>query len=136
MSIELRLLNSVLEKDIYSEVAGVFTPSAFTNELEDIASAIVELHTNFECDLDLDIIREHLTSTKVNTTAKKLVLNEVLARIGEVKSVDTEVTRKFIFNLARKKQRLDALNKLAQIIETNEDTHEAVINILSLTSHE
>lgn len=131
MSIELRLLNSVLEKDIYSEVAGIFTPSAFTDELEDVASAIVELHSNFECDLDFDIIREHLVSTKVNTTAKKLVLDEVLARIEEVKSVNVEVTRKFIFNLARKRQRLDALNKLAQIIEKNEDTHEEVINILS-----
>ena len=131
MNIEIRLLNSVLSKEVYTNVAGIFNPSSFTDELEDIASAIIELHNNFNCDLDFDIIGQHLKSTKVNTTAKKLVLDEMVSKIVATKPVDTEVARKFIFNLARKRQRLDALNRLAQIIEGNEETHTDVISMLS-----
>jgi hypothetical protein len=55
---------------------------------------------------------------------------KILYTKESAESVDIDVCKKFIFNLARKAQRLNALNTLAQIIERNEDSHESVIKIL------
>ncbi len=131
MSIETRLLKSVLDKEVFSEVGGIFNPSAFSEDLEDVAAVIVELHSELEGDLDVDIVEECLMGKKVSTTAKKALLAEIMERIRDANEVDLDVTSKFIFSLARKKQRLDALNALAQIIEKNEDSHEGVIEILN-----
>lgn len=127
---EVRLLKSVLSKDVYRSIADTFTPMSFTDELEDIAISIIKLHDDFVGDLDIDILKEYIFTKKVISTAKKDLIREVLNQLDTADPVDIDVCKKFIFNLARKSQRLDALNKLAQIIEKNEDSHESVIEIL------
>lgn len=130
MSIELRLLHAVLDKEVYNEVSDVFTPSAFSDELEDVAECIVDLHSELEGDLDVDIVRQGMFDLKVLSTAKKQVLGSVLEKLQEAESVDVDAARKFVYSLSRKAQRLKALNKLAQIIEKNEDSHAEVVSIL------
>ena len=130
MTMELRLLHSVFSKEIYDGVKDVFTASSFTDELEDIATVVADCHDQFEGNLDHDIVEQSLFDTKVMSTAKKHNLSEVMQRIVSSEPVDTDVARTFVFSLARKAQRLAALNALALVIEKNEDSHANVISIL------
>ncbi len=130
MNMELRLLHSAFEKEVYDEVKDIFDATSFNDELEDIASVIADCHSQFESDLDIDIVQQSLFDTKVMSTAKKRMYSEVLEKLEESEPVGADIARTFVFSLARKSQRLKALNVLAQIIEKNEPSHAEVITIL------
>ena len=73
---ELRLLNSLTSKEVYTECAGILTPDIFSSDLEDVMIAIQELHSKFDEDIDMDIVKEHIHNKKVSTTAKKALLDD------------------------------------------------------------
>ena len=56
MTMELRLLHSVFNKEIYDGVKDVFTAASFSDELEDIATVVSDCHDQFAGDLDLSLI--------------------------------------------------------------------------------
>ena len=60
MNMELRLLHSAFEKEVYDEVKDIFDATSFNDELEDIASVIADCHSQFESDLDIDIVQQSL----------------------------------------------------------------------------
>ena len=135
-SMELRLLRSLTHKEIYADCIDIVSPTAFSEDLQDIASAIQECHDQFTTGVDLDVVQEYLRTQKVSTTAKDELLEILFNKIREVDSVDKGVARKFIYNLAVRDQRLTALDTLARIIEKNEESHEEVVSILSKHSVE
>ena len=53
---ELRLLNSLTSKEVYTECAGILTPDIFSSDLEDVMIAMQELHSKFDEDIDMDIV--------------------------------------------------------------------------------
>lgn len=135
-SMELRLLRSIVERETYNEVRDRVSPSMFSEDLQDIAEAIIDLHSEFDQGVDMDVVLEHLLTKKVSTTAKNDLLGELISRINGVDPVTHDVTKKFITNLALKDQRITALNQLARIIETNGESHEGVITLLSQANYE
>ena len=128
---ELRLLNSLTNKEIYAECVNLISPDIFSDELEDIMVAMQELHSKFNEDIDMDIVKEHIFNKKISTTAKKSLLTEVIEKIQHSEGVSASIAKEFIFNLSRKNKRIKALNKLAQVIEKNEESHDEVVSILS-----
>ena len=135
-SIELRLLRSLTHKEIYADCIDIINPTSFSEDLQDIASAIQDCHDEFETGEDLDVVQEYLRTRKISTTAKDELLDTLFNKIREVDPVDKGVARKFIYNLAVRDQRLTALDTLARIIERNEESHEEVVSILSQHSVE
>lgn len=128
---ELRLLNSLTDKGVYEGCVKYINPSIFPEELEDIMCAIQELHTKFDDNIDMEIVKTHIFNKKVSTTAKKALLTDIIDKIEVSKPVSVDIAKDFIFQMAKTAQRLEAMNKLAWIIEKKEDSHEEVINILS-----
>jgi replicative DNA helicase len=135
-NMELRLLRSIVDREIYNECRDRISPSMFSEDLQDIAEAIIDLHAEFSDGVDMDVVLEHLITKKVSSTAKNNLLGELISRINTVDPVTYDVTKKFITNLALKDQRITALNELARIIEKNGDSHEEVISILSKANYE
>ena len=135
-SMELRLLRSIVDREIYNECRDRISSSMFSEDLQDIAEAIIDLHAEFSDGVDMDVVMEHLLTKKVSSTAKNDLLGELISRINDVEPVTYDVTKKFITNLALKDQRITALNELARIIEKNGDSHEEVISILSKANYE
>ena len=135
-SMELRLLRSIVDREIYNECRDRISSSMFSEDLQDIAEAIIDLHAEFSDGVDMDVVLEHLLTKKVSSTAKNDLLGELISRINDVEPVTYDVTKKFITNLALKDQRITALNELARIIEKNGDSHEEVISILSKANYE
>jgi archaellum biogenesis ATPase FlaH/F0F1-type ATP synthase delta subunit len=129
-NMELRLLHSLVDKNIYNGCMDVVSSNIFSEDTEDIAEAIQELHAEFTEGVDLGVVENHLLSKKVSTTAKKHLLSEIFVRISATEPLPLPIVRKNIFTLAIRKQRLDALNELAVAIEKNADTHEHVISLL------
>ena len=123
---ELRLLNSLTNKEIYAGCIDLISPDIFSDELEDIMVAMQELHSKFDEDIDMDIVKEHIYNQKVSTTAKKALLSDIIEKIQNSEGVSAAIAKEFIFNLSRKNKRIKALNKLAQVIEKNEESHEVV----------
>ena len=133
--IELRLVHSLLDKEVFESVTDTLKPSIFSDDNADIVEAIISLHGEFEV-IDLDIVHEHLRNKKVSTRSKMALLDEIMNEIRLTEPVGADVAKQFIFNLARKSSRLDALNALAQVIEKNEDSHASVTEILDATDYE
>ena len=133
--IELRLVHSLLDKEVFESVTDTLKPSIFSDDNADIVEAIISLHGEFEV-IDLDIVHEHLRNKKVSTRSKMALLDEIMNEIRLTEPVGADVAKQFIFNLARKSNRLDALNALAQVIEKNEDSHASVTEILDATDYE
>jgi len=130
-NIELRLIKSLTDREIYEGCVGLVRPDLFSDDLEDIMSAIQELHSEFDSGIDIDIVQEHINNKKVTTRAKRYLLGDLIVKIKESEPVTLDISKSFIYTLAKRKQRLDALNTLAQIIEKNEESHESVISMLS-----
>ena len=128
---ELRLLNSLTNKEIYAGCIDLISPDIFSDELEDIMVAMQELHSKFDEDIDMGIVKEHIYNQKVSTTAKKALLSDIIEKIQNSEGVSAPIAKEFIFNLSRKNKRIKALNKLAQVIEKNEESHDEVVSILS-----
>ena len=128
---ELRLLNSLTSKEVYTECAGIIAPDIFSSDLEDIMIAIQELHSKFDEDIDMDIVKEHIHNKKISTTAKKALLDDIINKVISEEVLSVSIAKEFIFNLSRKSRRLKALNRLAQVIEKNEESHDDVVTILS-----
>jgi KaiC/GvpD/RAD55 family RecA-like ATPase/mannitol/fructose-specific phosphotransferase system IIA component (Ntr-type) len=135
-SMELRLLRSIVDRGIYDECRDRISSSMFSEDLQDIAEAIIDLHAEFSTGVDMGVVLEHLLTKKVSSTAKNELLGELVNKINNVEPVDYEVSKKFLTNLALRDQRITALNKLARIIERNGDSHEDVISILSRANYE
>ena len=135
MSIELRLVHSLLDNGVFEAVSTVLKPSIFTDDNADIVEAIIALHAEYNI-IDLDIVHEHLRNKKVSTRSKMGLLDDIIAQIRLTDVVGPDVATKFIYQLARKQQRLDALNELAQVIEKNGDSHATVTEILEQTTQE
>jgi KaiC/GvpD/RAD55 family RecA-like ATPase len=135
-SMELRLLHSLVHKEIYADCIDIVSPTAFSEDLQDIAEAIQHCHDEFTTGVDLDVVQEYLRTQKVSTTAKDGLLEVLFDKIRQVDPVDKGVARKFIYNIAVRDQRLTALDTLARIIEKNEESHEEVVSILSKHSVE
>jgi len=133
---ELRLLRSLINREVYLDCIDIFKPASFSEDLEGIAETIQEVHTEFSSGVDLDIVHEYMITKKVSTTAKKMLMVELINNIRQVKPVEIEVARKFIFNLAKKSLRIEALNALARTIEQNEESHGHVITLLSTLPEE
>lgn len=131
MNMEHRLLHSLIDRKVYDKCSDIVRPSTFSEDLQDIAEAIIELHGDFDQEIDLSIVQHHLMSQKVSTTAKKSLLNDLIEKIGNSDPIGGDIAKTFIYDLARKDQRLTALNQLARIIEQNEDSHESVLSTLS-----
>ena len=51
---ELRLLNSLTNKEIYTECVNLISPDIFSDELEDIMVAMQELHSKFDENIDME----------------------------------------------------------------------------------
>ena len=128
---ELRLLNSLTNKDVYEGCVQYLNPDIFSEELEDVMSAIQELHSEFDTNIDMGVVKTHMFNKKVSTTAKKALLTDIIDKIEVSDPVTVDIAKTFIFQMARTAQRMRAMNKLAQSIETNADSHEEVISILS-----
>ena len=128
---ELRLLNSLTNKDVYEGCVQYLNPDIFSEELEDVMSAIQELHSEFDTNIDMGVVKTHMFNKKVSTTAKKALLTDIIDKIEVSDPVTVDIAKTFIFQMARTAQRMRAMNKLAQSIETNADSHEDVISILS-----
>ena len=77
---ELRLLNSLTNKEIYAGCIDLISPDIFSDELEDIMVAMQELHSKFDEDIDMGIVKEHIYNQKVSTTAKKALLNDIIEK--------------------------------------------------------
>jgi len=135
-NMELRLLRSLIDKEVYLDCIDIFKPTAFSEDLEGIAEAIQEVHTEFSSGVDLDVVHEYMITKKVSTTARKILMAELIGKIKQVKPVEIAIARKFIFNLLKKSIRLEALNALARTIERNEESHEHVISLLSTLPEE
>ena len=136
MSMELRLLHSLVDREVYDGCIDILRPSAFSEDLEGIVEAVQELHEEYPKGVDLDVVMEHIKGRKVSTTSKLELLDDLVSKIKATKPVDTDIARNFIFKLARRDQRLNALNQLARVIENNEDSHEEVISTLSALPEE
>ena len=53
-NIELRLIKSLTDREIYEGCVGLVRPDLFSDDLEDIMSAIQELHSEFDSGIDID----------------------------------------------------------------------------------
>jgi KaiC/GvpD/RAD55 family RecA-like ATPase len=135
-NIELRLLRSLIDREVYLDCVDIFKPESFSEDLEGVAETIQEVHAEFSSGVDLDVVNEYMLTKKVSTTSKKLLMTELVSKIEQVEPVEIEVARKFIFNLAKRSLRLEALNALARVIEQNEESHEHVTSMLSTFSEE
>ena len=102
---ELRLLNSLTNKEIYAGCIDLISPDIFSDELEDIMVAMQELHSKFDEDIDMGIVKEHIYNQKVSTTAKKALLNDIIEKIENSEGVSAPIAKEFIFNLSRKNKR-------------------------------
>ena len=55
-NMELRLLRSLIDREVYLDCIDIFKPASFSEDLEGIAETIQEVHTEFSSGVDLDIV--------------------------------------------------------------------------------
>jgi len=135
-NMEIRLLRTLVERESYDEVRDIVKSTTFSEDLQDIAAAIIHLHGEFDQGVDMDVVLQHIQTTEVYSTAKRGLMEELINKINAVEPVNDGVCRAFVFDLARKDSRMTALNELARVIEKNEESHEHVITTLSRVSLE